>query len=120
MSRLFILLVTLFTLTGCDRHKFPTRAQLIENVAHHPGYAFCFRCGQTWDIAKPHMTAYDFETNGLPLHGCFPLCEPCWKAVTNPQDRLVYYQAMYDNWSRLGLKPWQKWEPIKAAVMAGK
>lgn len=73
------------------------------------GYGRCYRCYMPWPATKEHCTPY------TRTHGCFPLCETCWKASGNPEDRLPYYHQLYALWLRQGLRE-DLWPAIEAAV----
>ena len=77
------------------------------------GYGSCGRCGRTWKFVKGHSTNYSEN------HGCFPLCENCWKDLT-PEQRLPYYRDLFDDWSIHGNINESLWVNIKTAVLTGK
>jgi hypothetical protein len=83
------------------------------------GYGHCERCRETWATAAAHVTTYTEH------HGCFPLCEPCWRAL-RPAERLPYYQAMLRTWREQAGSPEELEQTnrdaplIEAAVLAGK
>lgn len=72
------------------------------------GYSGCYACGATWDWAEPHVTNFSERD------GCFPLCEPCWQALT-PWQRLPYYAQLNARWP----SP-EHWPAIERAVLEGK
>lgn len=55
------------------------------------GCSRCWRLGSS-DNAPRH------ETKDSKNHGCIPLCEDCWSALT-PITRLPYYISMLKNWA---------------------
>jgi hypothetical protein len=83
------------------------------------GYGHCERCHESWRSALAHVTQYTER------QGCFPLCEPCWRAL-DPSTRLPYYRALLLEWREQATSPdelaqTERDEPlIEAAVLAGK
>lgn len=77
----------------------------------HRGYGTCLRCVEPWSKVEGHSTSY-----GRGMQSCFPLCEPCWQALS-PEQRLPYYQILI-------LEVWENgeadWPSIKQAVLDGK
>lgn len=74
-----------------------------------PGYSGCGRCGCAWRFVQEHVTNYRLAL------GCFPLCEWCWRRLT-PQERLPYYQALWQRWDG---KDGKEWADIQSAVLQG-
>jgi len=73
------------------------------------GYSGCMKCGATWNMTEPHVTTY------IPSHGCFPLCEDCWRNST-ASERVPYYRELIcDKWHDTS-----EWPLVEAAVMEGK
>lgn len=110
------------------------------------GFSWCGRCKETWKTAKSHTTWYEYSSVNIypdrligptsatlrtnltddieytyPTRGCFPLCEPCWKALRTPANRLPYYRQLIREWqlSGSGCSP-ERVEEIINAVKDGK
>jgi hydrogenase maturation factor HypF (carbamoyltransferase family) len=79
-----------------------------------PGYSSCMRCGITWKFTKEHSTSYNEHS------GCFPLCEHCWQELGTPENRLIYYQQLWAEWSLYAPMPEEKWDAIEKAVYEGR
>lgn len=55
----------------------------------NPHISTCLHCNRNWLICKAHVTQYTKEW------GMFPLCEGCWKDLTERQ-RLSYHLMLYN------------------------
>lgn len=73
----------------------------------------CGRCNKPWCQVEPHTTNYNYR------HGCFPLCEGCWSALT-PLERAPFYEALWRRWRDESPEstPMAEIEQILAAVKA--
>jgi len=77
-------------------------------------YGHCKRCGRTWNIVKEfHDTPYTESS------GCFALCQKCWEELTI-EERIPFYEEMFDNWIKQGSKDWKVWLLIEKSVREGK
>lgn len=72
------------------------------------GYGTCERCDWPWPLVLDHTT----QLGGG--HGCFPLCEKCWRELGTSTYRLPYYRMAWEKYWRGG-EPWAVYE---AAVKA--
>lgn len=103
-------------------------------VAHifndtYAGYSGCQRCLRVWPLCRAHNTVYKTSEEGH--EGCFALCEECWRDLP-PDERLYYYQRVVEEWRQQSFQVslfgyyqkneelLEKWELLKAAVLAGK
>ncbi len=77
-----------------------------------PGYSGCGHCHRNWRICQSHSTKISGE------EGVFPLCEECWEELSIEQ-RLPYYQALWDKWQEWGDSDEEEWERIEEAVRRG-
>jgi hypothetical protein len=73
-------------------------------TSFYPEYSGCYRCNirryflginKFWSriFGNSHITSYGNEG-----HGCFPLCEYCWKVLGTPEARLPYYNKLIQAW----------------------
>lgn len=78
------------------------------------GHGTCGRCGRPWCRVDEHTTPYSMTS------GCFPLCEPCWAALT-PEERLPYYETLIARWNAGDhpISP-ETADDIRCAVLAGR
>lgn len=79
----------------------------------YPGFGYCYRCFRRWPTTQIHETDYSES------HGCFPLCEDCWRELT-PVTRLPYYHKMYQSWLKNKPPDLPAFEEIARAVREGK
>lgn len=65
-----------------------------------------------------HSTYYTDDEDGSE-HGCFPLCEGCWRTLT-AIERMPYYAALVDSWIEdspdLAREYMCRWRHIRTAV----
>lgn len=67
------------------------------------GWGTCYCCKWPWRLIEKHITYY--EQN----RGCFPLCQHCWKKLSEDQhpieavnNLLPFYNQLADDWRRGG------------------
>lgn len=80
-----------------------------------PGYGWCLRCKTPWLFVRWHDTPF-----GSDGHGCLPLCEKCWAALT-PAQRMPYYRELIESWHERhdrGLMLDEEWALVEAAVLS--
>ena len=77
-----------------------------------PGYSGCGHCHRNWRICQSHGTKISGE------EGVFPLCQECWEELSIEQ-RLPYYQALWNKWQEWGDSDEEEWERIEEAVRKG-
>jgi len=76
-----------------------------------PGYSHCKKCHTNWRFVKGHSTYVPGTGRGL-----FPLCEQCWEELT-PEQRLPYYQQLYNEWKGEGYPIKYSWGKLKTAIL---
>ena len=75
-----------------------------------PGYSSCGRCKTPWRFVKSHDTHY------APGEWIFALCRKCWAELT-PEERLPFYQQVWNDWLARGLDRRNWWPKIAFAVL---
>jgi hypothetical protein len=86
----------------------------IGRISHYlsPGYSWCHRCLTAWRFVRWHSTTYHIKG-----HGCFPLCEKCWRELT-PEQRLPFYRELWVEWG-MPTDEHHNWPDIAYAVLKG-
>lgn len=71
-------------------------------------WAYCLRCGETWQTAARHDTWFKLKPAGkVPMiRGLFPLCEPCWQAAPIAE-KLRYYRKLWEVVTKHHALPWE-------------